>query len=247
MLDFTTLAGLIVVSYLLGGMVKGVVGLGLPTIAIGILSLTVSPAFAAAIMVIPSFTTNFWQMLAGPYFRSLLRRLWPLLVAMAVAPWATAGILTGDDSSHAQLALGCVLVAYALLGLSGRQFSVPRAQEWWLTPVIGLGAGAMIGITGVFLIPAIPYIAALRLERDEMVQAIGIVFMTGTVALCVVLTAYGQFKLDQIGLSLLAVPPSIAGLVLGRRIRNVISPELFRKLFFGVILILGVSLIGRTL
>ena len=244
--DLATLVVLIVVSYLLGGMVKGVVGLGLPTIAIGVLSLTVSPAFAAAVMVIPSFTTNFWQMLAGPHFLALLRRLWPLLIAMAVAPWATASILTGDDARYAQLALGCVLVAYAMLGLSGRQFTVPHAQEWWLTPAIGLGAGAMIGITGIFLIPAIPYIAALRLDRDELVQAIGIVFMTGTVALCAVLTAYGQFRLNQIGLSLLAVPPSIAGLVLGRRIRNVISPEVFRRLFFGVILILGASLIART-
>ena len=65
-------------AYLLAGFVKGVIGMGLPTVAIGLLGLMVTPAQAAAILVVPSFATNVWQGLAGGELRALLRHLWPM-------------------------------------------------------------------------------------------------------------------------------------------------------------------------
>ncbi|MFZ0847366.1 MAG: sulfite exporter TauE/SafE family protein, partial [Pseudolabrys sp.] len=63
-------------AYLLAGFTKGVIGLGLPTVAIGLLGLMMTPAQAAAILVLPSLVTNIWQFTAGGGLLALVRRLW---------------------------------------------------------------------------------------------------------------------------------------------------------------------------
>ena len=62
--------------FALGGFVKGVVGLGLPTIATGLLSLLMPPAQAAALLVVPSLVTNVWQ-IGGPGTHRPPRRTTP--------------------------------------------------------------------------------------------------------------------------------------------------------------------------
>jgi uncharacterized membrane protein YfcA len=62
-------------AFLLAGLVKGVIGLGLPTVAIGLLGLLMTPAQAAAILVVPSLVTNIWQFVAGGELLALVRRM----------------------------------------------------------------------------------------------------------------------------------------------------------------------------
>ena len=75
---------IIVLVFLLAGAVKGMIGLGLPTIAMGLLTLAMPPSAAASLLLVPSFITNVWQLWLGPSFGPLLRRLWPLLVGLTV-------------------------------------------------------------------------------------------------------------------------------------------------------------------
>jgi uncharacterized membrane protein YfcA len=44
-------------TFLLAGFVKGVIGLGLPTVSMGLLSLVMAPAKAASLLIVPSFVT----------------------------------------------------------------------------------------------------------------------------------------------------------------------------------------------
>ena len=83
---------LITLTFLLAGFVKGVIGLGLPTVAVGLLGLVMLPAEAAALLVVPSLVTNLWQLFAGPRFGALARRLWPMLVTICLGTWAGAGL-----------------------------------------------------------------------------------------------------------------------------------------------------------
>ena len=73
-------------AFLAAGFVKGVIGLGLPTVAIGLLGLLMTPAQAAAILVVPSLVTNIWQFAVGGHLLALVRRMWPMLMASASAP-----------------------------------------------------------------------------------------------------------------------------------------------------------------
>ncbi len=237
--------------FLLAGLVKGVVGLGLPTVAMGLLSLAVPPAQAAALLVVPSLATNLWQMAAGPRLGPLLRRLWPMMLGVVVgtcAPLAAdAALLTRAEAAHAAAALGLALVVYAALGLAAVRMPAPGHAEPWLSTAVGAATGIVTAATGVFVVPAVPYLAALGLEKEELVQALGLSFTVSTLALALGLAGGGVFQAPLLGASLLALAPALAGMAAGQWIRTRVSAAVFRRCFFLGLLALGVHLALRVL
>lgn len=226
-------------SFILAGFVKGVVGLGLPTVAMGLLSLVMPPVQAAALLIVPSMVTNVWQLAAGPGVLPLLRRLWPLL-ACAMAGTLLGGVLLpGYSGAWAVVALGVALIAYALAGLCSWRLTVAPRHEGWLAPLIGALTGLVTAATGVFVIPAVPYLQGLGLKRDELVQALGLAFTASTVALAASLALHGDFHLDDARASALALLPALGGMLAGQWLRGRISAALFRQCFFIGLFALG--------
>ena len=235
----------ILLTFLVAGLVKGVIGLGLPAIAVGLLSLAMTPAEAAALLVVPSLATNIWQLAAGPSFSALARRLLPMMLGVCLGTWAGSGLLTGAGAAEASIALGVALLAYAGLGLTRLRLSVPPAWERPLAPAIGIATGLVTAATGVFVIPAVPYLQALGLGKDDLVQALGLSFTVSTVAMAASLAHEGAFGGTDATLSLLALVPALGGMALGQWLRGRISPEMFRRCFFLGLLALGAHLALR--
>lgn len=94
-----SLAAFIAAVFLLAGGIKGVLGLGLPTVGMGLLSIVMTPAQAAGILVIPALATNVWQVASGPALLSLLRRFALMIVATVVGTFSTVEFLTGSSQS----------------------------------------------------------------------------------------------------------------------------------------------------
>jgi uncharacterized membrane protein YfcA len=247
MADVLPTALLLCAIFLLAGMVKGLLGLGLPTVAMGLLGLAMPPIEAAAILLVPSFVTNVWQLLAGPAFCVLLRRLWPMIAGVVLGTLAGSGIIAGAATHAASAALGAALAAYGIVGLVKARLHVPPAAEPWAGPLVGTVTGLVTGATGVFVIPAVPYLGSLGLARDDLVQALGISFTVSTVALAVGLALHDALPLAASGASLLAVLPALAGMWLGGWLRLRVRPETFRLCFFIGLLVLGGELIWRGL
>lgn len=180
---------LVVLTFLLAGAVKGVIGLGLPTIAMGLLGLAMPPAQAAVLLIVPSTLTNLWQLAAGGHLRALVRRLGGVLLMIFVGTLLGSRWLGIDSGPWAAHALGGALVVYALYGLIGPGLRLARHHERWLGPLCGLVTGVVTAATGVFVMPAVPYLQSLGLSRDEMVQALGLSFTVSTLALAIGLAA----------------------------------------------------------
>ena len=233
-------------TFLLAGLIKGVIGMGLPTVSVGLLSLVMAPAEAAAILVIPSMVTNVWQLWAGPHFGALARRLWPMLAGVCAGTWlmmlAGGGLLTGDAAGRAAQALGIALMIYAGLGLAKFRFVVPARLEWWVGPLVGAITGAITAATGVFVIPAVPYLQAIGLQRDDMIQAQGLSFTVSTMALAMTLAGEGVLRTANLSLSLLALVPAIIGMTAGQWVRLRVRPDVFRLCFLVGLLLLGAHL-----
>src|SRR5690349_23187169 len=119
---FDSLLLLIAAAFLLAGFVKGVIGLGLPTVSMGLLAVTMAPAQAIAIVIVPAIVTNIWQTFGGPYLRDIMRRLWPLMLGTVIGIWLNAGLLTGPYAPYGTVILGVLLVIYAIMGLTRLQF-----------------------------------------------------------------------------------------------------------------------------
>jgi len=238
---------IVIFAFALAGLVKGVIGLGLPTVAIGILGLVMPPAQAAAILVVPSLVTNIWQLAAGPRFGALLKRLWPLLAGICAGTWAGTMMFAGVGIAWASIALGIALIAYAVIGLAAVRFHVPPRMEPWLSPIIGVATGIVTSATGVFVVPAVPYLQAMELEREDLIQALGLNFTVSTIALAGGLLHGGLLKPGIAGLAVLALVAAMAGMFLGQKLRSRIHPEVFRRCFFIGLLLLGAHLAIRGL
>ena len=223
---------LVAAVFALGGFVKGVIGLGLPTITMGVLSIAMPPAQAAALLVVPSLLTNVWQV-GGRGFGALCLRLAPMLVGVCAGVWLGAGWLasSGPAASWASGGLGAALVVYAVLGLLHWRPAVRPRQEPWLGPLVGVATGVVTAATGVFVIPAVPYVNALGLARDELVRALGLTFLVATLALGSALWGHGALPGELAVASLLALVPALAGMALGQVVRQRVAAEPFRRVF----------------
>lgn len=235
------LAVFVGLSFVAAGCVKGVVGLGLPTVAVGLLVLAMPPAQAVALLLVPSLVTNIWQLGAGAHLAALLLRLWPMLLGICVGTAGAAAIgLHGGQIGRT--ALGVALILYAALGLAQIRFAVGRRTEEVLGPLVGVATGAMTVASGVFVIPAVPYLQALALEKDELVQAMGLSFTVSTLALGLALFGIGVLEIAGLAGSAAALLPALAGMALGQRLRHRLPAETFRRLFFAALFALGVHL-----
>jgi uncharacterized protein len=244
----TLLMGIVAAVFLLAGLVKGVVGLGLPTLSMGLLAGVMPPAQAAVLLILPSLLTNAWQMWDGAALATLLRRLWPLqLGVVAGTLWAPVSLVT-LDAGLASAGLGAALVVYALLGLFAMPLAIPQRGERASSFVTGLATGAITAATGVFVFPAVPYLQALSLQKNELVQALGLSFTVSTVALFLRLVLEGSFAMDRLpsGWSLLLpLPAALLGMAAGQMLRGRVGEKAFKRLFFVGLLLIGVYMVGR--
>ncbi|CAI8905527.1 putative membrane transporter protein [Pseudomonas chlororaphis] len=232
---------LVIGTFVLAGMIKGVIGLGLPTIAMGLLGLAMAPTQAAALLIIPATLTNVWQLAFGGHLRGLLKRLWPMLLAIFIG--TGLGSLGIDGGRWVVRALGAALLLYALSGLLLPTLRLRPRMEAWLGPACGLVTGVITSATGVFVIPAVPYLQALGLHKDELVQALGLSFTVSTLALAAGLYWRGALGGGELSASLLALIPALLGMWLGQALRQRISAVLFKRMFFSGLGLLGAHLL----
>src|SRR5271163_706801 len=129
---FEPLLILIAASFLLAGFIKGTLGLGLPTVAMGLLAVVMPPPQALAIVIVPAIVTNIWQTFVGPYLRDIVRRLWPLMLGTILGVRLNSGMLTGPYARYGTVVLGVLLVIYAVIGLRKFSFNVAARNEKWI-------------------------------------------------------------------------------------------------------------------
>ncbi|MBX6328723.1 MAG: sulfite exporter TauE/SafE family protein [Pseudolabrys sp.] len=241
-MDTPPVLAAIVGAFVLAGFAKGVIGMGLPTVSIGLLGLLLTPAQAAALLLVPSLVTNIWQAAAGDSLVPLAKRLAPMLAGICIGTFMGAMLLPHDDSGRATVFLGAVLASYAVLGLANVQFKLSSDAETWLGAPIGMLTGMLTVVTGVFVIPATPYLQALQLNRNQLIQAMGLSFTVSTVALAGALQYSGEIGLHLARPALFALAAALTGMALGQIARKRIGPHTFRLCFFIGLLLLGLHL-----
>ena len=237
---------LITLTFLSAGFVKGVVGLGLPTIVLGMLALPLGITQAIAVLLVPSLVTNAVQGFSGPQPLAACRRLWPLLLAAALGIVVGTGALARSTGTGPAVALGVLIALHGSISLLAPPLPHPGRNERWLSPLTGLANGLITGFTGSAILPAVLYFQALGLDKDRLVQGMGLLFCVSTAVLMVAFTRYELLTAELAFLSTLALIPALIGLWLGGRIRRRIAEERFRQLLFMALIVLGVGIVWRT-
>jgi len=240
-------AAIIAFTFLLAGTVKGVIGLGLPTVSLGILAAALDLTTAIAVLIIPAFITNVWQAVTGGNGLRIVRRIWPFLCAAFIPIAFSAAALKMFASAYLTMFLGVLLGAYAMLNLVGFRLSISERQALWAGPVLGAINGLFAGMTGSFGVPGIMYLQAIGLGRDMLVQAMGMLFALSTIGLAIGLGRNDLLSSYLTMVSAAAVIPAVCGMMLGQRIRRFLPDATFRTAFFGGVLGLGLFILVKSI
>jgi uncharacterized protein len=238
---------LIAAVFLLAGFVKGVIGLGLPTVSMGLLVVAMQPSKALAIVIAPAIITNIWQTFGGPYLRDIIKRLWPLMLCTVIGSLMNAGAMSGPYAHFGTIGLGFLLVIYAVVGLSQFRLRVAPRNEKWVGGIVGLVTGAISASTGVQVIPSMPFMQAIGMEKDELVQALGVFFTVATLALSVNVSASGFLTASTAIPGGIALACSFVGMFVGQIVRSKMPTEAFRRWFLIGLILLGLYLAGSAI
>jgi len=228
-------------------LVKGTTGLGFSTTALPLLVLAVGLEQALALVLLPSLTSNVLVMRSAGRFRETLVRFWPMFAATAPGVIAGLWVLGFADPRFLVIVLGCVLVAYALHGLTGARLALPGKAARRLQPASGFCTGLINGMTGSQIMPLLPFLLSQNLTPDRLVQAMNISFTLSSLIMVVGLSHLGHLTPASLAVSAAGLLIVFAGTMLGARVRRRLSPQAFRVAVLALLLVLGAGLVAQAL
>lgn len=225
--------------FFIAGIVKGLVGIGLPTITLALTSFVLPLSDMIALIALPTVVTNLWQAAVGGHFKKIVRRQWPLILPMIVTLFLTMWLIGRTTPQWAFLVLATILVIYGGLGLLRIRLRIHADLEKPLAPVIGVVSGVVAGLIGVPVVPLMPYMQGLDVKPVELVQSLGVIVSIASLVLTAALLRYGLLDERHIVVSAIAVVPAVAGQTVGALIRQRLSIEQFRQVVFWALLLTG--------
>lgn len=235
-------------AFFSAGAVKGVSGMGLPVVAMGLLSLAMPPASAAGLLIAPALATNVVQCL-GPHLRRLTWMLGPMWIGVLVGCRFTPLPSLASGAAAVRMLLGGVLILYSACGLVRPAFAIRLSGRTMAatSAVVGLTTGMLTAATGMNVFPMTMFLQSLDLQRDELIQALGLSFTVCTIALGNSLGWQSVAVTWTTAAGALAFVAAFAGLGVGNRLRARIPPASFRRLLFGLFGVLGLAMLAKEL
>lgn len=237
-----TIAG-ITLAFVAGGLVKGIISIGLPLVALPLLTFVVDIKTAIALLMVPLIVSNLLQAVEGKGTVALLRRFWPLLLSLAVGTLIGTALFAALDVHTLELTIGPVVIVFAMVSYLHPNFAVPAHSERWLGPVIGFASGVLGGMTTFFGPLLAAYAIGLRLGRDVFVKGISMIYVCAALFLTFGGIVQGYAGPTLLLLSCVGMIPVYLGMRMGTRIRHRIDPEKFRLLVLAAVWLTGINMI----
>ena len=238
---------LIGLAFFVAGVVKGVVGQGLPSVVLAILTVVIGLKPAIALLLVPAFVTNIWQAFDGRAMVFIVRRIWTLLLAVFAGAWLGVSLLATIDPRLMAIFMGTTLAVYGLTGLARPHFPSPARHHVWMAPIVGVINGVLAGMTGQFGIPGVPYMQALGFDKNTLVQGMGIVFSVSIVAVAIAMSDYRLLSPELALASTGGIIPALAGMWAGQRVRHRLSEQAFKRTLFCALIAIGAFIVWRAM
>lgn len=240
--------GFIAVVFLAAGVIKGVVGIGMPTAAVSILSQVIDPKVAIPLILVPSLLSNLWQIYRSGRTAVTVRRFGVFIGCLVFAIAVVSTTVTAAVPVAAlMMILGSVVIAFSLSALAWSPPFLPERFDRVGQVAGGLASGVLGGLTAIWAPPMITYLMARRVEKDDFVRAAGVLIFCGTVPLTAGFFYSGIMTGAIAIVSCIMTVPVIVGFSVGERIRRLIEPDRFRKVVLLMFLAMGANLLRRAL
>jgi len=231
--------------FFVSAFLKSLTGLGFSTICLGFLAALLDIKIAILLVLLPSMSSNLLVMWQAGRFKEALKRFWPLY--LSAIPGLILGIwFLGSSSNEIPKGiLGLLLILYGLWGLINGLITITKKQEKQFSTPVGFISGLANGVTGSQIMPIMPYLLSLNLNRDLFVQTINTAFTINSLIMMIGLANMGVISLPILSLSAAGIIPVAVGIYLGGKIRQRISDDSFRKMVLALFILLGLNLFLR--
>ena len=228
----------IMLALVLSGSVKGVFGIGFPVVAMAILPLFITPISAITVIALPIVVTNIQQLFSEKEWRRIIIKYRYMALFMLLTSFLSSQILTQISVDLITAIIGFALALFAIYSLFNFTLPITTHSSWQI--IAGASSGLLSGMTGIQS-TAIIYFASLDISRNEFVGAVGYIFLVGGLGLSIGLINNSLLNSSTVMISLFGVLFSVVGFKLGSLLRPYIHSELFKKLLFLLMLIIGMK------
>jgi len=243
--QFIFMASLTVV-FLIAGTVKGAVGLGLPTAALGMMTLFVDPRSAITILIFPIVLSNAWQMYRAGNIRQTLRRYLPMSFALIVFVWISVNVSVFVKDWVLLAALGASILLFVAVNVTKFAPNIPARFDTTAQLVAGTVGGIMGGLTSVWAPPLAIYLTARQVPKAEFVRATGLIFFMGSIPLAGGYIKAGFMTSEMATLSGYVLIPTFLGFWIGEKLRARMSEEVFKNAILFIFFIMALNLLRRA-
>ena len=233
-------------AFFFAAFAKGITGMGFATTCLPLIALPLGLEFALPLVLVPSVASNIIVQVEVGHFRETMCRFWSMVLAAMIGVAIGIYLLSVLETRIASALLGVVLIVYGVFALRTPDIRLPPHMETPLAPLAGLTTGLINGMTGSQLMPVLPYLMSLKLDRERFVQAINCSFTASSLVMAAGLSQIGLMDWERVLVSMLGIVPVWLGLKLGSPVRQKISPDLFRTLVILMLMASGVLLMVRA-
>ena len=238
---------LILLTFILAGMVKGLLGVGLPLIAVPLLATVFDLPSAITLMVVPVMASNLVQAWHGRAHILMVRRLWLLVATMVPCTIISAQFLATIDVSTGSVVIGAIVILFSITQLIQIRLTINPRHETILTAAVGSLAGFLNGMSNIPGPVIVMYLVALRLDKDTFVGTVAALFLVASSTLYLTMAVTGMFSLDNTSASFISSIPVMAGVFLGIVLRKRINETTFKRILNIGLVVLGLHLINKGL
>ena len=237
--------GVIYGAFLLAGVVKGFLGMGLPAVLMSILTLIIPPIEAIVLVIFPMLVTNLFQYMRAEGRIELAKRYGVLGLVTFVVIIAVSANIESYPSALLLASLGVAMILFSLTYMVGFSFQLGASPLWQV--LTGIMTGIIGGLSAVWSPPVVMYLLSRNVKKDEFIGAVGFLFLAGSIGL---MLGLGSASLVSAPLALKSVIGLIIALIgfrIGEYFRGYIDSELFRKFVLIAFLVMGTRLLMVSL
>lgn len=232
---------------LIAGGVKGFIGLGMPTVALALLTLSLEARSAVALILAPMLFSNIWQFWRGPDMVGCLRQHWRFAVVLIFFVAVTVWLTQSAPDRFLRIVLGLFILVFCLFSWRDAVPVIPANRLRVFEFISATIAGLLGGLTAAWAPPLAIYLTSLRLEREDFVQALGLLITAGSISLFIAYPAVGHVTGPDIVFSFWLLLPTLAGFAVGEKLRMRTDPQKFKTIFLMGFSLLGVNLLLGSL
>jgi uncharacterized membrane protein YfcA len=187
-----------------------------------------------------------WQARRRGALLPAVRRLATLVLAGAAGMVAGTRLLVLLPPRAATAVLGGFLLLFVILNATRFAPRIPARREPWMSPLVGLLAGVVGGVTNVPGTPLVMYFYALGMEKGEFVRSIAVTFLAYKLVQLGALAWYGLLGWRLLGISVAVSALAMAGFAGGLRVQDRLDQGTFNVAVLGFLAALGLWLLVRA-